>query len=135
MRKLFESILKEEIHKQFIQSGGKFTVPLDDMAAEVHAGNEMCHDFVTDDYDPYVIHEQGNRQWFEVVEIDGTSLRLIPVDKFGNKLTKAQIKKINPTWAERLEAKGYCKNVYIDDLILHVSVEEAEKNSTNGSNN
>lgn len=130
MRQLFESVLKEELHKQFTRSGGKFTVPLNNLAAEKKAGSWMNYDFITDDYDPNATSEKDDRQWFEVVDVDGTALRCIPVDSYGNKLTKAQIRKINPKWADWLESKGYCKNIYFDAPVLHVSTKDGDKKNS-----
>lgn len=128
--RIFESILREELHKQFTRAGGKFTVPLNNLAAEEKAGGWMDYDFVTDQYESDAPAEWPDRQWYEVVDIDGTALRCIPVDKFGNKLTKAQIGKLNPKWAEWLEKKGYCKNIYFDAPVLHVSTKEGERKNS-----
>lgn len=96
---------------------------LDDIASLTSFANLQVTDLVklTDeglhDEDDNFFTSNSN-QWYEVVDVDkdgplvsneefNMTIRVVPVDDYGKPLTKAQIRKINPDWADNYEKYGY----------------------------
>lgn len=115
--KIFERIMESySQYKRFntddhLNQVKKFNTPLEELAIESTSANKG--DFISFEID------DSDKQWFEIVDKEypdeegDVRITLIPVGPFGEKLTKPQIRKINPTWADKMEKYGYAKKEYI----------------------
>lgn len=116
--KIFERIMEAySQYKRFntndhLHQVNKFNTSLEELAIESTSADKG--DFIS-----FEIDDTENKQWFEVVgkespDEDGDiQITLIPVGPFGEKLTRSQIRKINPTWADKMEKYGYAKKDYL----------------------
>lgn len=98
---------------------------LDDIAyltsfADIRDGDlvKLTDEGLRNEEDDYFSSTQYEKQWFEVVGVDRTgapksdedfemTIRVVPVNDYGMPFTKAQIRKVNPKWADKLEKYGY----------------------------
>lgn len=99
---------------------------LDDLAYEGKMSNAQTGDFISVDVDT----EDGDKDWFEIIDSDGAYKYVYPVDETGKALTKTKLEKMGKSsWLKSIEKHGYAKYFEVrnwPDPILIVDTEDIE---------